>query len=127
MWKNVLFTMWFLDFVTVFKESYNCQNSHYLGRNRVFRPFLTFLCYNSLVQTYRLILLNKWLCQKTLHHFSFLIGSKNGSNSAELVEVLNLLFTELRPFWKFNSDWLLNKWLLKNIESFLLDITSYSR
>ena len=48
MWKNVLFTMWFLDFVTVFKESYNCQNSHYLGRNRVFRPFLIFLCYNSL-------------------------------------------------------------------------------
>ena len=51
MWKNVLFTMWFLDFVTVFNQSYNCQNSHYLGRNRVFRPFLIFLCYNSLPMT----------------------------------------------------------------------------
>ena len=49
------------------------------------------------------------MCQKKLHHFSFLIRSKNRSNSAELVEVSNLLFTELRPFWKFNSEWLLNK------------------
>ena len=40
--------MWFLNFVTVFNYSYNCQNSPYLGRNRVFKPFLIFLCYNSL-------------------------------------------------------------------------------
>ena len=44
--------MWFLDFVIVFNQSYNCQNSHYLGRNRVFRPFLIFLCYNSLSPIY---------------------------------------------------------------------------
>ena len=48
MWKNGLFTMWFIDFVTVFDQSYNCQKSHYLGRNQVFRPFLIFICYNSL-------------------------------------------------------------------------------
>ena len=29
-----MFTMWFQDFVTVFNQSYNCQTSHYLGRNR---------------------------------------------------------------------------------------------
>ena len=34
MWKNFLFTMWFQDFVTVFNQSYNCQTSHCLGRNR---------------------------------------------------------------------------------------------
>ena len=34
MWKKNLFTMWFQDFVTVFNQSYNCQTSHYLGRNR---------------------------------------------------------------------------------------------
>ena len=43
--------MWFLYFVTVFKKSYICQKSRYLGRNRVFRPFLIFLCYNSLPAT----------------------------------------------------------------------------
>ena len=47
--KNVMFTMWFLDFVTVFNLSYNYQNTHYLCRNQVFRPFLTFLYYNSLL------------------------------------------------------------------------------
>ena len=34
MWKFFLFTMWFQDFVTVFNQSYNCQTSHCLGRNR---------------------------------------------------------------------------------------------
>ena len=34
MWKKKMFTMWFQDFVTVFNQSYNCQTSHYLGRNR---------------------------------------------------------------------------------------------
>ena len=43
MWKNVLFTMWFLDFVTVFNQSYNCQTSHYLGRNRLPKPRLAVL------------------------------------------------------------------------------------
>ena len=38
--KNVLFTMCFLDFVTVFKESYNCQTSHNLGRNQLPKPLL---------------------------------------------------------------------------------------
>ena len=42
----------FLDFVTVFNQSYNCQSSHYLGKNRVFRPSLIFLCYNSLYFSY---------------------------------------------------------------------------
>ena len=32
--------MWFLDFVTVFKESYNCQTSHNLGRNQLPKPLL---------------------------------------------------------------------------------------
>ena len=40
MWKNVLFTMWFLDFVTAFNQSYNCQTSHYLGRNWLPKPVL---------------------------------------------------------------------------------------
>ena len=43
MWKNGLFTMWFLDFVTVFNQSYNCQTSHYLGRNRLPEPLLLLL------------------------------------------------------------------------------------
>ena len=51
MWKNGLFTMWFIDFVTVFNWSYNCQKSHYLDRNWVLRPFLIFLCYNSLCKS----------------------------------------------------------------------------
>ena len=34
MWKKILFTMWFQDFVTDFNQSYNCQTSHCLGRNR---------------------------------------------------------------------------------------------
>ena len=38
MWKNVLFTMWFQD--SVFNQSYNCQTSHYLGRNWLLKPFL---------------------------------------------------------------------------------------
>jgi hypothetical protein len=33
MWKNGLFTMWF-------NQRYNCQTSHYLGRNRLPKPFL---------------------------------------------------------------------------------------
>ena len=45
MWKNVLYTVWFLDFVTVFKESYNCQTSHYLGRNRLPNACLVVLSY----------------------------------------------------------------------------------
>ena len=32
--------MWILDFVTVFKESYNCQTSHNLGRNQLPKPLL---------------------------------------------------------------------------------------
>ena len=40
--------MRFLDFVTVFNQSYKCQTSHCLGRNQVFRSFMIFLCYNSL-------------------------------------------------------------------------------
>ena len=51
--------MRFLDFVTVCNQSYNCQNSHYLGRNRVFRPFLKFLCYNFLG------VISKWPFQDT--------------------------------------------------------------
>ena len=35
--------MWFLDFVTVFDQSYNCQTSHYLGRNRLPEPLLFLL------------------------------------------------------------------------------------
>ena len=44
MWKNVLFTIWFLQFITVFNLSYNCQNSHYLGRHWVLTPSFIFLC-----------------------------------------------------------------------------------
>ena len=35
--------MWFLDFVTVFNQSYNCQTSHYLGRNWLPEPLLLLL------------------------------------------------------------------------------------
>ena len=45
MWKNVLFTVWFQDFVTVFNQSYNCQTSHYLGRNRLPNACLIVLSY----------------------------------------------------------------------------------
>ena len=38
--------MWFLDFVTVFKESYNCQTSHNLGRNQLPKPLLLPLASN---------------------------------------------------------------------------------
>ena len=74
MWKNVLFTMWFLDFVTVFNQSYNCQTSHYLGRNRLPKPFLilpslvstlekeTFLLF-SLTFSLTLFLLNRPKCK----------------------------------------------------------------
>ena len=78
--KNVLFIMWFLDFVTVFNQSYTCQNSHYLGRNWVFRPFLIFLCYNSLPRSKEILppllselstSLRTWLVPKvTLAYFS---------------------------------------------------------
>ena len=52
MWKNVLFTMWFQDFVTVFNQSYNCQTSHYLGRNQLPNAFLMLL---SLVQFHTIL------------------------------------------------------------------------
>ena len=45
MWKNVLFTVWFQNFVTVFNQSYNCQTSHYLGRNRLPNTCLIVLSY----------------------------------------------------------------------------------
>ena len=32
--------MWFLDFVTVFKEIYKCKTSHNLGRNQLPKPLL---------------------------------------------------------------------------------------
>ena len=41
--------MWFLDFVTVFKESYKCQTSHNLGRDQLPKPLLLPLgCYISM-------------------------------------------------------------------------------
>ena len=52
MWTNVLFTMWFHDFVTVFNQSYNCQTSHYLGRNQLPNAFLMLL---SLVQFHTIL------------------------------------------------------------------------
>ena len=42
MWKKFL---WFQDFVTVFNQSYNCQTSHCLGRNRLPNACLIVLSY----------------------------------------------------------------------------------
>ena len=46
MWKKILFTMWFQDFVTVFNQSYNCQTSHCLGRNRPLNARLSILLFD---------------------------------------------------------------------------------
>ena len=43
--------MWFLDFVTVFIQSYNCQTSHYLGRNRLPKPLLLLLSLGLMVKS----------------------------------------------------------------------------
>ena len=55
--KKKLFTMWFQDFVTVFNQSYNCQTSHYLGRNRLPEPLLLLL---SLVYIYLVSKINRY-------------------------------------------------------------------
>ena len=67
------YCMWFLVFVTVFNQSYNCQKCHYLGSNRVFRPFLIFLCYNSLVLYY--IKIAKKLPRDVFNHIFFNFSS----------------------------------------------------
>ena len=38
--------MWFQDFVTAFNQSYNCQTSHYLGRNRPPNAHLSILLFD---------------------------------------------------------------------------------
>ena len=50
MWKKNLFTMWFQDFVTAFNQSYNCQTSHYLGRNRPPNARLSILLFYSCLE-----------------------------------------------------------------------------
>ena len=42
--------MWFQDFVTVFNQSYNCQTSHYLGRNRPPNARLSILLFDPCIQ-----------------------------------------------------------------------------
>ena len=61
MWKKNLFTMWFQDFVTVFNQSYNCQTSHCLGRNRPPNARLSILlfdpCLLRWINNYRVLIL----------------------------------------------------------------------
>ena len=52
MWKNFLFTMWFQDFVTDFNQSYNCQTSHCLGRNRPPNARLSILLFDPCIRLY---------------------------------------------------------------------------
>ena len=43
--------MWFQDFVTVFNQSYNCQTSHYLDRNRPPNARLSILLFDPCLNT----------------------------------------------------------------------------
>ena len=91
MWKNVLFTMWFPNFVTDFNQSYNCQTSHYLGRNRLPNACLIVLSYlvfgNDFTRS--LFLWKVWPC--------FFLKSFAGNFDQKLV--LMALAAQARIWW----------------------------
>ena len=109
MWKNVLFTMWFLDFVKVFNYSYNCQNSHYLSRKQVFRPSLIFLCYNSLAcckEMANFVHLGGLLICTMISKNQGLKKSRSISNSRKISDSINLDFfsySTLKKCWVYNT------------------------
>ena len=110
MWKNVLFTMWFLDFVTVFKESYNCQTSHNLGRNQLPKPLLLPLDIKEKIWT-NLFLISRlsWLCNFLHSDFRRL----------PIVLLSSIFYADLVYCAMPHCFLLASTWYLKNFSSLL--------
>ena len=86
------------------------KKSHYLGRNQVFRLFLIFLCYNSLVKSQRQVMLQKFSYTKIEFKsgisitWSLLLYVLTVQCSVEVAAVLDCSFNGLKSFLTDNSD-----------------------
>ena len=92
MWKNALLLCDFKILLTAFNQSYNCQTSHNVGRNRLPKPFLIL---PSLVQT-----------QSGSHQFSANIaGAEAISSIMAILEMAKISIYKrdfVLPFYKEN-------------------------
>ena len=94
-----MFTVWFQDFVTAFNQSYNCQTSHYLGRNRPLNARLSILLLDPWMQHRATRLLSNHPNSKLKSAIDHKCGSKHFSASnqysAPKLSVLESLISEL--------------------------------
>ena len=74
---------WYLSTAALLE---NCQKSHYLGQNRVFRPLLIFLCY------YFLPKLNRNTKMSKMKKMKKMLQSSSMFSLLEYTSILRLLF-----------------------------------
>ena len=117
MWKNVLFTMWFPNFVTDFNQSYNCQTSHYPGRNRLPNACLMLpsLCQPAQIQPKSQFLFHKNLPSRDFSIMTLLIcilqECQNDRDTCYKHEGKKIGFGH--GGWKWQSVWNDGSWHLR--------------